>query len=73
MSVFGKDAEAFGKFAAGMPLPEFEQCSFSTPIRLYAAKVAIVTTAPPPQNDPRSYPVGRNYSNEVGVRALSEF
>ena len=45
MSVFGKDAEAFGKFAAGMPLPEFEKCSFSTPKPLNAAKVAIVTTA----------------------------
>jgi D-proline reductase (dithiol) PrdB len=45
MSVFGKDREAFGKFAAGMALPELDGCSFNTPKTLADAKVAIVTTA----------------------------
>ena len=45
MSVFGKDRQAFGKFAAGMALPELDGCSFNTPKTLADAKVAIVTTA----------------------------
>ena len=45
MSGVGRDREAFGKFAAGMALPEFDGCSFNTPKTLADAKVAIVTTA----------------------------
>ena len=45
MSVFGKDEAAIAKFAAGMPLPEFDETSFNEPKSLDIAKVAIVTTA----------------------------
>ena len=45
MSVFGKDEAAISKFAAGMPLPEFDVTSFSQPVSLSRAKIAIVTTA----------------------------
>ncbi|MGI9222587.1 MAG: glycine/sarcosine/betaine reductase selenoprotein B family protein [Woeseiaceae bacterium] len=45
MSVFGKDEAAMRKFAASMPLPEFETTPFVEPGPLSAAKVAIVTTA----------------------------
>ena len=45
MSVFGKDRDAFDKFAGGMALPEFDRCSFNAPRTLANAKVAIVTTA----------------------------
>ena len=45
MSVFGKDEAAISKFAAGMPLPEFDVTSFNPPISLNRAKIAIVTTA----------------------------
>ena len=45
MSVFGKDRDAFCKFAESMALPEFHGCSFSSPKPLPDAKVAIVTTA----------------------------
>lgn len=45
MTVFGKDEAAIEKFAASMPLPEFDQTSFNEPKALNLAKVAIVTTA----------------------------
>ncbi|MEM7363580.1 MAG: glycine/sarcosine/betaine reductase selenoprotein B family protein [Pseudomonadota bacterium] len=45
MSVFGKDEVAIGKFAASIPVPEFETTSFNTPKPLNQARVAIVTTA----------------------------
>ena len=45
MSVFGKDEVAISKFAASMPLPVFELTSFSQPVSLSRAKIAIVTTA----------------------------
>ncbi len=45
MSVFGKDESAMRKYAASMPLPEFEKTSFVKPPPLSKAKVAIVTTA----------------------------
>lgn len=45
MSVFGKDEVAMRKFAASMPLPEFDETPFVEPKPLSSAKVAIVTTA----------------------------
>ena len=45
MSVFGKDEAAMRKYAASMPLPEFDETSFVQPKSLSNAKVAIVTTA----------------------------
>ena len=45
MSVFGKDEAAIGKFAASLPVPEFETTSFNTPNALSEARIAIVTTA----------------------------
>ena len=45
MSVFGKDDAALSKYAASVPVPEFESTSFNQPKPLSRAKVAIVTTA----------------------------
>lgn len=45
MSVFGKDESAMQKYAASMPLPEFDETPFVKPKPLAEAKVAIVTTA----------------------------
>ena len=38
MSVFGKDEAAISKFAAGMPLPEFDVTNFSQPVSPIAQK-----------------------------------
>ena len=45
MSIFGQDPEAIGKFAASLPVPEFQKPSLSISKPLHTAKVAIVTTA----------------------------
>jgi len=45
MAVFGKDEASLGKFAASVPVPEFDTTSFTKPKSLSDAKVAIVTTA----------------------------
>ena len=45
MAVFGKDTEAVGKFAGSVPVPEFNETSFSASKPLNESKVAIVTTA----------------------------
>ena len=45
MSVFGKDEAAIKKFAASVPVPEFDETSFNKPKSLNQSKVAIVTTA----------------------------
>jgi D-proline reductase (dithiol) PrdB len=45
MAVFAKDDTALGKYAASVPVPEFESTSFNQPKPLSRAKVAIVTTA----------------------------
>ena len=45
MSVFGKDEAAMQKFAAGVPVPDFDETSFNQPKPLNQSKVAIVTTA----------------------------
>ena len=45
MSVFGKDEAAIKKFAASVPVPEFDETSFNKSKSLNQSKVAIVTTA----------------------------
>lgn len=45
MTVFGKDEAAIKKFAADIPLPEFDETHFTEPAPLNQVKVAIVTTA----------------------------
>ena len=45
MSVFGRDEAAIGKFAANVPVPEFQTTNFNTPNPLSEARVAIFTTA----------------------------
>ncbi|HAK50837.1 MAG TPA: selenoprotein B glycine/betaine/sarcosine/D-proline reductase [Gammaproteobacteria bacterium] len=45
MSVFGKDEAAMHKFAASVPVPEFNETSFNQPKPLNQSKVAIVSTA----------------------------
>ena len=45
MTVFGKDETALSKFAAEIPIPQFDKASFSKPKPLDLAKIAIVTTA----------------------------
>ena len=45
MSVFGKDEAAINKYAASVPVPEFDTTSFNEPKPLNRARVAIVTTA----------------------------
>ena len=42
MSVFGKDEVAMRKFAATMPLPEFNKTHFKKTVPINKAKVAIV-------------------------------
>jgi len=58
VSVFGKDESAMRKFAASMPLPEFEETCFVEPGPLSQAKVAIVTTAALHRVDDPGFQIG---------------
>ena len=60
MSVFGKDEVAINKFAASMPLPVFDVTSFSQPVSLSRAKIAIVTTAALHRLDEDGFELGDN-------------
>ena len=66
MSVFGKDEVAMRKFAATMPLPEFNKTHFKKTVPLNKAKVAIVTTAALHRQSKEGFQIGdSDYHYEI--------
>jgi D-proline reductase (dithiol) PrdB len=67
MAVFAKDDTALGKYAASVPVPEFESTSFNQPKPLSRAKVAIVTTAALHREGRDGFELGGGFAADINV------